>query len=304
MPENPIEDHAVYRTSWPSDFPDVVIHTTVKQRDAHPCYRAAKSGDSVAAYKLVKDTLSEAAIDHLKSLIGDRRPVLVPVAAIEHDGFNAIPDAMAWEIADRLSLEVDDGSVVQTEKVGHTRANAAHRMVTPASFNGQIRHGADYVIVDDHVGLGGTIANLRGYIEENGGCVIAVSTLTESRGTRGIALKRETLEALEKKHGKELEEFWRDNFGHGLAALTEPEAGNLLRAQSVDAIRSRMAEAAAEARGRGFSTIEVCREGGSLVIGGDESMTDRAKRRTALLRETTREERKNITRTSPEDRHR
>lgn len=37
----------------------------------------------------------------------------------------------------------------------------------------------DYVLVDDHVGLSWTLANLRGYIETRGGRVIAMTTLTE-----------------------------------------------------------------------------------------------------------------------------
>ncbi|KJU84816.1 protein TraN [Candidatus Magnetobacterium bavaricum] len=119
--------------------------------------------------------------------------------------------------------------------------------------------GADYVIVDDHVGLGGTIANLRGYIEYNGGRVIAVSTLTESRDGRKLALRPETLEALEKKYGQELDEFWRGSFGHAIATLTEAEGGNLLRQSSFDVIRTRMAKAAEQARGRGLSTVEISR---------------------------------------------
>ncbi|KJU87695.1 protein TraN [Candidatus Magnetobacterium bavaricum] len=109
------------------------------------------------------------------------------------------------------------------------------------------------------MGLGGTIANLRGYIEGNGGHVIAVSTLTESRDSRKLALRSEILEALEKKHGQELDEFWRDSFGHAIATLTEAEGGNLLRQSSFDVIRNRLAKAADEACRRGFSAVEIGR---------------------------------------------
>ncbi|MBF0337353.1 MAG: hypothetical protein HQL05_05930 [Nitrospirae bacterium] len=172
----------------------------------------------------------------------------------------SIPDVMAQEIAGRLNLEFDGYSIFQSNKVGHTRARAMHRIVTPAIFTGHVCKGADYVIIDDHVGLGGTIANLRGYIECNGGCVIAVSTLTESRDGRKLALRPETLEALEKKHGQELDEFWRGSFGHAIATLTEAEGGNLLRQSSFDVIRARMAKAAEQARGRGLSTVEIGRD--------------------------------------------
>jgi hypothetical protein len=153
----------------------------------------------------------------------------------------------------------EESSIVQSNQVGHTRARAAHRMVTPAIFTGNVHNGADYVIIDDHVGLGGTIANLRGFIEDNGGHVIAVSTLTESRDSRKLALRPETLEALERKYGQELDEFWRSSFGHGIATLTEAEGGNLLRQSSFDTIRTRLAKAADEARLRGFPAVEIKR---------------------------------------------
>ncbi|MCG6552142.1 MAG: phosphoribosyltransferase [Candidatus Magnetominusculus sp. LBB02] len=253
------QQREIHRTLWPRDFPDIVIHKTHEDRDAHPCYKAAKAGDSIAAYGLVKDTISYLAVAQLRQLIGERKPLLVAVGAIEQEGFNAIPSVMAQEIAFRLNLELEDTSIVQSNRVGHTRARAAHRMVTPAIFTGKVQKGADYVIIDDHVGQGGTIANLRGFIEDNGGRVIAVSTLTESRDSRKLALRLETLEALERKYGQELDEFWRVSFGHGISTLTEAEGGNLLRQQSFDVIRTRMAKAADEARGRGFPAVEISR---------------------------------------------
>ncbi|WP_420265687.1 hypothetical protein [Candidatus Magnetominusculus dajiuhuensis] len=249
----------IHRTPWPVDFPDIVIHTTVEERDAHPCYKAAKAGDSVAAYELVKDTISDLAVAQLREQIGGRKPLLVAVGAIEQEGFNAIPAIMAQEIASRLNLDVEESSIVQSNRVGHTRARAAHRMVTPAIFTGKVCKGADYVIIDDHVGLGGTIANLRGFIEDSGGHVIAVSTLTESRDSRNLALRPETLEALERRYGQELDEFWRSSFGHGVATLTEAEGGNLLRQSSFDVIRTRLAKAADEARKRGLPAVEINR---------------------------------------------
>lgn len=61
------------------------------------------------------------------------------------------------------------------------------------------------MLVDDHVGLGGTLANLKGHIETHGGKVVAMTTLTESRDGRHIALRRETLDMLWERHGDRLE---------------------------------------------------------------------------------------------------
>jgi len=54
------------------------------------------------------------------------------------------------------------------------------------------------------------------------------------------------------KHGQALEDLWQAQFGHGIDCLTEVEAQNLCRQQSVVAIEDFLAQAAVEARGRGL----------------------------------------------------
>lgn len=126
----------------------------------------------------------------------------------------------------------------------------------PDRSTGDIVAGADYLLVDDHVGFGGTLANLRGFIEYNGGHVLGMTTLTETREARRIAIRDKTADMQKSKHGQELEQFWHGEFGHGIDCLTEIEAGYLCRASSVAAIKNRMAQAAELARRGGFSHVE------------------------------------------------
>lgn len=240
------------RFSWPADFPDVVVHTSVARRDSHPGYFAAKSGDADAALTLAGDLLAPEAVAVLQAVLAGRAALLLPVIADEALGFNAIPDAMAQILARRLDLSVVAGEIVQTNKVGHTRAPAFQRLVTPATFDGDVRRGATYVLVDDHVGLGGTLANLRGHVEAGGGQVVAITTLTESRDARHISLRPETRNLLWQRHGEELDHFWRAQFGHGIDCLTEVEALQLCRQPSVADIENFLAKASVEARGRGL----------------------------------------------------
>jgi hypothetical protein len=242
----------VTRLPWPADFPDVIIHTDVRTRDAHHSYAAAKGGDADAALELAIDLLSDDALSNLREAIGEHGAVLLPVTAEETQGFNAIPDAMAQVIGRDLGLRAVSGQVVQTNKVGHTRARAFQRMVTPPVFAGPIERGADYVLVDDHVGLGGTLASLRGHVEAAGGRVIAMTALTESRDGRRISLRPDTLAMLGKRHGNALEKLWQSQFGYGLDCLTEVEGQILCRQHSVAAIEDFLAQAAIEARGRGL----------------------------------------------------
>jgi hypothetical protein len=246
------------RAPWPGDFPDVVIHGDLRRRNRHRSLAIAKAGNAGAALALVRDLLNDTAIGELKNLLKDgRTPVLVPVTAIEAAGFNAIPDAMAQEIGERLKLPPLSGAIMQSNKVAHTRAGGWHRLVTPAVFTGATGAGVNYVLVGDHIGFGSTLANLRGYIEAHGGHVRAMTTLTETGGGRKIAVRPKTLSVLNSKHGNGLAQFWRGVFGHRLDCLTNVEARYLSRVESFDAIRTRMAEAAELARRRGLSAVDV-----------------------------------------------
>ena len=167
-------------------------------------------------------------------------------------GFNAIPDALAQVLARRTGLVADSGGIVQINKVGHTRAPSFQRLVTPPNFVGPVRRGSNYIVVDDHVGLGGTLANLRGFIIERGGRVLGMTTLTESRDARTICLQPATRAMLWNKHGQALDDLWQAQFGYGIDCLTEVEAQNLSRQPSVAAIEDFLAKAAIEARGRGL----------------------------------------------------
>ena len=91
--------------------------------------------------------------------------------------------------------------------------------------------------------MGGTLANLRGHVEANGGAIVLMTTLTQSGDSHHIALTQDTLRKLREKHGKEPEQYWRDVSGYGLKVLTEPEAVYLLRTPDVDWIQDRIAAA-------------------------------------------------------------
>lgn len=235
---------AIQRAPWPTDFPDVIVHTSVAARDGHPDYAEGKAGVRHAAARLANALLSDAAVARIQELLArrDRRPVVVPVRAIEAAGINLIPDAMAHELGQRLGLAVTS-EIIQTNTVGHTRATGFHRLAFQPTFAGSVAPRDLHILVDDHVGLGGTLANLRGHIEAAGGHVVLATTLSASRRSEVLALRAKTRQDLWEKHGEPLERYWQETFGFGLDLLTEAEAGYLLRTPSVDTIRDRMVEA-------------------------------------------------------------
>lgn len=227
------------RTHW-RDFPDVLIHaneTAVKQ---HPNYKAAKSGDGLSAVALVNDTLNEACNKVLLAMLRGHSPTLVSAHAYERDGVNAIPEAFAVEISKSLGWPADL-NITQVNVVSHTGADGFSRLARQAEFAGSVHAGGEYVVVDDFVGMGGTLANLKGYIESQGGKVLAAVSLTGKPHSAKLALTPERLKELRVKHGAELENWWIERFAHAFDALTESEARYLSRTETADTIRDRIA---------------------------------------------------------------
>lgn len=229
------------RTPW-GNFPDVLIHASESAVKQHPAYGAAKSGNGAAATALVCNTMSDAMNLALLRLLQGHTPVLVSAHAYEREGINAIPESFAVEISKALGWPHDVG-VAQMNVVAHTGADGFSRMARQAEFTGVVQPGVEYVMVDDFVGMGGTLANLRGYIESNGGRVLAAACLTGKPHSSKLALSPTRLDELRKKHGAELEHWWVEQFAHPFDALTESEARYLARTEAADTIRNRIAAA-------------------------------------------------------------
>lgn len=241
------------RAPW-GDFPKIIRNGDLGTLQGEPEYQAAKSGDMHAALDLVDRVLTDGTVQHIKEQIGTCKPFLLPVLAVEGAGNNKIPLAMAEVIADRLGLGVELG-IVQREKVGRTGAGSDHRLAFNPSFEGDVKAGQEYLIVDDTLTMGGTIASLRGYIENRGGKVVAASVMTAHEGAVDIAVKPKMLAGIAEKHGALMNQFWQENFGYGIDKLTQGEAGHLRAAPTIDAIRDRIAAA----RYEGIERLDAAR---------------------------------------------
>jgi hypothetical protein len=230
----------LYRTDW-NDFPDVVICAPEAEAHQHPHYAAAKVGDAKSADALVGDTLSITDVDAIRRLIGDSEPRLLAVHALESAGMNAIPRVLAKRLSINFCLSLESG-VSQLNRVTHTRADGYHRLAFPAVFDGSLK-SSNYLLIDDFIGQGGTLANLRGYVHQQGGTVVGAIALAGKQHSSKLRLGNETLKRLRGKHGNQLEEWWLSTFGYGLDRLTESEAAYLSRSDSFDVITTRLAAA-------------------------------------------------------------
>lgn len=214
------------RFPW-DHFPDVLIHATESFVKNHHAYSAAKAGNGSAAAELVSDAISVQILEQLWRSYDDSAPVLVSAHAEESSGVNAIPEAFAWLISRALKWPYER-RVFQANKVSHTGASGYERLQRQAIFGGAIVIGLNYLLVDDFVGQGGTLANLRGHILAQRGFVVGATALTGRNYSAKLALRAEQLSELRRKHGH-IEHWWRQRFGFGFESLTASEARYLSR---------------------------------------------------------------------------
>lgn len=237
------------RTDW-KDFPDIFIAHSANTITSHEKYAAAKAGDMEPALELVNDYLDDDFLNELDKFIKKFDDVhVLPVHAEEMAGRNKIPVAYAQAIQQILGLSLDD-DIVQATRAFRTQSDGIGRLVKRVSFEGDVVSGRNYLIVDDVVTQGGTLADLKGYIELNGGKVVAASTLSGKANSAKMAITKSTLGQLRKQAGKELEQWWKEQFGYDFSKLTESEARYInkqIYRDGIDAVRDKLIAARLEA---------------------------------------------------------
>jgi adenine/guanine phosphoribosyltransferase-like PRPP-binding protein len=252
------------RFAWPEDFPRVthfidLQNCYAKPWDilrAHPDYDAAKNHeDKEASMRLVIDFLkteeNQAQLKQIKERYQDA--IIVPIQAVEAQGKNRIPLALAEYIGHQAGLEIDT-NIVQKNKVPRTGSDEWHRLAFRPQFEGEVKSGRRYVLVDDVFAQGGSFSELRLFIEKNGGK--AVHAVVMSLGGHGDSLAPSpegTKKLLDKFGEKKIELFLReiDLYEGQWSRFTGPETFFLRRAASLDEARDRILAA----RQAGFSRM-------------------------------------------------
>ena len=227
------------RSDW-NNFPDVVLMHSKSTISGHSLYQAAKGGDLSAAVALVDDYLNEGALNEIGKLLAPHENVrLLPVHAVEMSGRNKLPAAYAAWLEQAFGLPIEYG-IVQADKVGRTGADGFERLVKSVRFDGEVVAGQKYLLIDDAVTQGGTIADLRGYIESSGGIVVGVTALMGKPHSARLAITKPTLGQLRKSLGRDFEAWWQEQFGYDFSKLTESEARYInkqITRSGVDAVR-------------------------------------------------------------------
>lgn len=239
----PVAPFRPHRAPWGAHEADVLIHQSDEmQVRGHPRYADAKAGDLDAAAELVQDTLNQATLNQatLTALaglgLGLAQPMLLPVVAEEAHGTNAIPLVLAQQVGAALDWPIEI-RVIQSNVVGRTRKDGYYRLAFQPLFEGASDPDRDYVLVDDFIGQGATLTNLRGHVLAAGGRVPGITSLTGKAISATLALRPATLAELRQTHGNDLENWWRQVFGFGFEHLTESEARYLIPRSNADRVR-------------------------------------------------------------------
>lgn len=234
--------------AWPTKFPPVACVVPVPVLMKHPDFDAAKKrGDAAAAKRLVEALAQPEPFRKLAALHPNAR--LICVGGDDATAANQIPGAFARYAADVTHLPLDAG-VLKANSPKHTGKGALQRFLSRAQFDGQISTGANYIALDDVMTQGGTISELRQFLQRQGSRVVAVATLAFTDSTvmsdgQHLAPTVETRRALMGRFGLSALGQLLDEFaiydGNALA-LTESEGRMILRYQNLDVLRLALLE--------------------------------------------------------------
>jgi hypothetical protein len=248
------------RERWsPSEPTQILVHSCLNilrgkvpqlnQRSTlQAAYRAAKyEFNAGAALDIVERCIRESVIEDVANIVFycDCNPRIVfPHLRFDDDEIagaqdptrqlptNAIPFAYAKYLGDVLGCAVDEG-IIQIARVGRTALSDFARFLYQPDFAGDVERGHDYLLVDDVVTTAGGLAALRSFIIRNGGNVIGVSVLANSKGRyQRFPIADESLKSLNvlrSLYGRELEVLWVGAIGHELNCLTEREGESLMQ---------------------------------------------------------------------------
>jgi hypothetical protein len=238
-------------------------------------YIAAKTlGDHDAAQSVVEKCVTDRVIDRLIDAVEPHMMNGTSIlCVVPHPHFYdmvsggadlprkpRVTNALPLQYAAHLSAVLDasvDMEIVQKARVGRTQLTAFPRFLWQPSFDGAIRPDAAYIIADDVLTHGGTIAALRSHIIRGGGTVAAYTTLAHGSGDwQPLAMSDGTWQQLCSLFGEDLSSFWEREIGHDARYLSEAEGrvlanwggrqGRTTGAPLLQCLRDRLAQAAAK----------------------------------------------------------
>lgn len=223
-----------------------------KELKLHAGYKNAKRGDLDSALSLVFDLKDETVVDKAKKCFIRKADFLLPIIAEEIHGDNAIPLALAALYSEMLDLPIVS-NIFQITKAYHTGADPMERILSRVIFEGSVKEGTRYIIVDDVSTMGTTLADLASYIKEHGGVVVGVILLSNCSRSKKVKPPKRNINLIKERFENEIREL----FSIEPDALTYDEAIYLSGFNRVEQLRVRAVKAENERKVRIASKIKT-----------------------------------------------
>lgn len=231
-----MHDTMYHTNSWDENFPSVYSHSLYYGDSVNGKNYAdnvkiallvgkAKRGDVDAAVELVNESINPEIIKQLHNNYPNA--IVCAVDGLEASGHNMIP-LMYQEFLKSQGFEIDT-KIEQSAKAHHTGADNLDKLLNRVRFHGAVQKGKEYILLDDHIALGGTLRDLKDYIESNGGKVVAITTLTAPEKDYKISLSKENLETLS-QYGEPLNGLLQEyGITDNINGLTNKEAAEIIK---------------------------------------------------------------------------
>lgn len=236
------------RTHWGFTENACVVHqfTTDAPLKAHPDYKAAKAGDIMAGLRLMDVMLiNPEYIQEVKVAFEGQADFVLPIVALELQGDNAIPIALAAMMSVKLNIPMYT-DCFQTNKAYHTGADPMERLIARAEFGGSITPLKRYIIVDDVTAMGSTLADCASYVAASGGVVVGAIVLTNASRSGKLKPVKQDVRIVKERYDENVKYLFRI----APEALTFDEARYLVGFRTVDELRTRAAKAEHERKSR------------------------------------------------------
>lgn len=218
--------------AWEKNFPRGYGHTSIAYLKRCLGFEDAKKGDLDAAQFVVSRCVKQHRLCALRKQFPDA--VLLPVL-----GKNRLPLALAQIIGLPIWF-----NVFLLHTVSRKYLCAFQRLLHKPVFTGRIQCGVAYILVDDVITQGGTVAALREFVLVRGGKVVAVVALAYAIGSHDVAPAKKHLVRLILKFGSALIQLLQIlNVAYSVQELTNSQARYLLRFGSVRNMMKKLAVA-------------------------------------------------------------
>ena len=143
--------------AWGNYFPAVINHTSSAIARKHPDFHAAKHGDYDC---YIARCYPNAHIAYNHKMQGCK--------------VNMIPAAYAAKFS-AIGMDVEHNIIAVTD-VSHTNASDISRISKRVRFEGEVKKGVDYILLDDFITSGAELRDMRDYIQSKGGNVVMMTT--------------------------------------------------------------------------------------------------------------------------------